>query len=74
MDGTDRNLEIPTRGLVPQPIKNFIAAGAGTLKPLGLWGDSLVGAEKVGRGQPLSLTACTPTRIHLSSHPASPKH
>ena len=51
MDRTDRNLEIPTRGLVPQPIKNFTAAGAGTRKPLGLWGDSLAGAEK-----PLSLT------------------
>lgn len=33
MDGTDRNLEIPTRGLVPQPIKDFAAAGAGTQKP-----------------------------------------
>lgn len=35
MDGTDRNLEIPTLGLVPQPIKDFIATGAGTSKPLG---------------------------------------
>lgn len=71
MDGTDRNLEIPTRGLVPQPIKNFTAAGAGTRKPLGLWGDSLAGAEK-----PLSLTGtpwlptCTLTLVHLGSHPA----
>lgn len=53
MDGTDRNLEIPTRGLVPQPIKNFTAAGAGTQKPLGLWGDSLAGAERLERRQPL---------------------
>lgn len=34
MDGTDRNLEIPTWGLVPQPIKDFFTATeAGTLKP-----------------------------------------
>lgn len=69
MDGTDRNLEIPTRGLVPQPIKNFTAAGAGTRKPLGLWGDSLAGAEK-----PLSLTHGYPMapnmHTHTGSHPA----
>lgn len=33
MDGTDRNLEIPTRGLVPQPIKDFTATGVGIWKP-----------------------------------------
>lgn len=33
MDGTDRNLEIPTQGLAPQPIKDFSAIGAGTQKP-----------------------------------------
>lgn len=35
MDGTDRNLEIPTRGLLPPLIKDFAAAGAGTQKPEG---------------------------------------
>lgn len=32
MDGTDRNLEIPTQGLL-QLIKDFAAAGVGTQKP-----------------------------------------
>ena len=59
MDGTDRNLEIPTRGLVPQPIKNFTAAGAGTRKPLGLWGDSLAGAERLEMRQEVPWLAAS---------------
>lgn len=48
MDGTDRNLEIPTRGLVPQPIKDFTAAGAETQKLQGLQEGSLLRGKEVG--------------------------
>ena len=57
MDGTDRNLEIPTRGLVPQPIKDFADAGAGTQKPSGPWETVRWGARRWGRGRSLSFTS-----------------
>lgn len=71
MDGTDRNLEIPTRGLVPQPIKNFTAAGAGTQKPLGMLGDSLAGGREA-RDEAASLTHGYPIAPNMHTNTGTP--
>lgn len=71
MDGTDRNLEIPTRGLVPQPIKDFAAAGAGTQKPSGPCRQSGGGKDLGKREQPLFHAH---THVLADTHSRSHSH
>lgn len=56
MDGTDRNLEIPTRGAAASTNKRFHCYWGGDMETLGATGDSLVGARRSGRRSSLALT------------------
>lgn len=49
MDGTDRNLEIPTRGAGASTNKGFRCCWGGDTETLRATGDSVVGGKEVGK-------------------------